>query len=252
MDDLFVRYERGIARLFDRLGVGHPLAGDVLVYQQRLQENIDSARRYGDTQDLRAARYQITEQLNRLASETIGSSFNELTGIPAGGDASALPAPIRSTPTELPPEHRRAGAIFQKSVQARDIVLGDQTNINNIANFNGYVGAVYYGHGGANISHAPGQINLSLQALLDDLRTQLIRQTSPERQQEAVRQVDRLDAAISNTNPALMYTVLEWFQAHLPQQAVLVETLLRHPGVVDRVNSAGTEAIVDYQRRFGS
>jgi len=252
MDDLFARYERGLARLFDRLGVGHPLAGEALVYQQRLQENIDSARRYSDTQELRAERSQMVEQLNRLAKEAIGSSFNELTGIPVGGDASELPVPIRSERTELSLENRSAGVIFREQVQARDIVFGDQTNINNIANFNGHVDAVYYGDGSTNISNSSDQINLSLQALLDTLRVQVSHHTSPERLHEATHQVERLEAAISKISPVLMNTVLDWFRAHLPHQAGLVEALLRHPAVVRRVNLAGAEAIFEYQQRFGS
>lgn len=53
---------------------------DLLVYEQQLRENMADARRFGDTADKRSERARIVSQLNRLALDAIGVSFNELCG----------------------------------------------------------------------------------------------------------------------------------------------------------------------------
>ncbi len=71
-------YEVGVRQLLEYLSSDHPLYADALVYQQRLQENIAQARKYGDTETHRAERAQIVDRLNQLALETVGVSFNDL------------------------------------------------------------------------------------------------------------------------------------------------------------------------------
>ena len=48
--------------------------------QQRLMENINQTRLYGDTETRRAERAEVVSHLNNLASESIGQSFNDLSG----------------------------------------------------------------------------------------------------------------------------------------------------------------------------
>ncbi|MEO7908029.1 MAG: hypothetical protein ABIV47_00130 [Roseiflexaceae bacterium] len=79
MDDMFTRYERALERLLEQLGQLHSMYPNALTFQQRLSENIGEARRYGDTQDCKATRARVIEQLNRLALDAIGFSFNDLT-----------------------------------------------------------------------------------------------------------------------------------------------------------------------------
>lgn len=51
---------------------------EALVYQQRLQENIDKARLYGDTETRRAERSEIVHRLNTLAVSALNTPFNAL------------------------------------------------------------------------------------------------------------------------------------------------------------------------------
>ena len=78
MSDIFSQYEAGLNRLLTLLGRDHPHYTEVLVYQQRLLENLARARRYGDTETGRAERAEIVDRLNRLALETVGESFGDL------------------------------------------------------------------------------------------------------------------------------------------------------------------------------
>ncbi len=89
--DVFSAYERGLAELLTRLGVGHPRYAETLTLQARLRENVSQARRYGDTESRRAERAQVVEQLNVLALAHCGISFNELC-------LGARPAPRPETP----------------------------------------------------------------------------------------------------------------------------------------------------------
>jgi hypothetical protein len=77
-------YETGLQRLLNQIPPQNPSYSDVLNFQVRLTENIQSARRYGDTNELQATRYQIVEQLNILALNTIGTSFNVLCNLTGG------------------------------------------------------------------------------------------------------------------------------------------------------------------------
>lgn len=77
-------YDSGLQHLLNRIPPHHPRHAEALVYQQRLTENIDQARRHGDTEISRSERSRIIEQLNDLAQDTVGESFNTLCGMDGG------------------------------------------------------------------------------------------------------------------------------------------------------------------------
>lgn len=93
--DIFARYEAGVAELLRRLGKGHARYGEVLTYQQRLQESLSQARLYGDTAARRAERAEVVGYLNALALAAVGTSFNELVEGPLRTDR---PLPAKSAP----------------------------------------------------------------------------------------------------------------------------------------------------------
>ncbi|MGB4803576.1 MAG: hypothetical protein WBV59_13025 [Anaerolineae bacterium] len=97
MPDMFDAYQKALTQLRAALGSGHPDYGDVLLYEQRLTENMRSARRFGDTDALRAERAQVIDGLNRLALQHAGRSFNELA-------FSAPPEPPPPSPPVRPSE----------------------------------------------------------------------------------------------------------------------------------------------------
>ncbi|MEA3310392.1 MAG: CHAT domain-containing protein, partial [Chloroflexota bacterium] len=76
--DPFARYEAGLQRLLAQLRTADPHTAEAATYQQRLQENIDLARRYGDTETRRAERNQLLEQLERLSVQSLGLPFSQL------------------------------------------------------------------------------------------------------------------------------------------------------------------------------
>ncbi len=76
--DTFSAYEVGLRQLLEKLGRDHPRYAEALTYQQRLEENISQARRYGDTETRGATRAEIVDRLNELALAELDVSFNEL------------------------------------------------------------------------------------------------------------------------------------------------------------------------------
>jgi len=76
--DLFEPYLIALDDLLERLGRDQASAADALVYQQRLQENIERTRRYGDNENRRSERSEIIEPLNRLCRDALGVDFNTL------------------------------------------------------------------------------------------------------------------------------------------------------------------------------
>jgi len=76
--DLFEPYLIALDDLLERLGRDQASAADALVYQQRLQENIERTRRYGDNENRRSERSEIIELLNRLCRDALGMDFNTL------------------------------------------------------------------------------------------------------------------------------------------------------------------------------
>ena len=138
MNDTFTPYEIGLTRLLERLGKEHPRYADALVYQQRLQENITQARKYGDTDALKHARAQIVDALNCLALETLGISFNKVSGASEENDSSFF----LSSPPVKAVDNRSGGVYFKGEGTVhirRDVVGGDQTRITHETHFYGPV-----------------------------------------------------------------------------------------------------------------
>lgn len=82
-------YENGLRTLKQEIGKHHACYGNLLVYEQRLQENIELSRRYGDTPTRTADRAQIIDELNALALSAVSTSFNDIC-------ANAVPSPSHS------------------------------------------------------------------------------------------------------------------------------------------------------------
>jgi hypothetical protein len=78
MTDPYTPYETGLRALLGQLGRDHARYDDALVYQQRLTENLQTTRRYGDTETRRAERAEIVDRLNALAREALGVSYSAL------------------------------------------------------------------------------------------------------------------------------------------------------------------------------
>jgi hypothetical protein len=79
--DVYSVYEIGMRQLLHRLGQNHSLHLEVLVYHQRLFENVTQSRRHGDTDARKAERSEIINRLNQIALSTLGISFSELCGL---------------------------------------------------------------------------------------------------------------------------------------------------------------------------
>lgn len=76
--DTLSSYEIGTQRLLAQMGRNHPRYLEALGYQDRLRDNIDRSRRFGDTSLRKADRAEIVEQLNELSLSETGISFNEM------------------------------------------------------------------------------------------------------------------------------------------------------------------------------
>lgn len=76
--DVFSPYETGMRQLLRQVESTNPRYGEVLVYQQRLMENIAVVRSYGDSETRRAERAAILDQLNKVSLSTIGTPFSTL------------------------------------------------------------------------------------------------------------------------------------------------------------------------------
>ena len=77
-NDTYTRYEIGLERFEKELGVQHPDYLTFATQQTMLQEQIDFARRMGDTEDRAMRRTETIDRLNRLALATLGKSFSSL------------------------------------------------------------------------------------------------------------------------------------------------------------------------------
>lgn len=75
-----VDYVRALDRLRGILTASAPdLVSDLLVYENRLQENVVREQRYGSTETTRAERTEIVDRLNELTRRAkLNTSFNEL------------------------------------------------------------------------------------------------------------------------------------------------------------------------------
>jgi len=79
--DAYSHYESGLDQLHDRVKQAHPHYSEFLVYQQRLAENIEKSRRYGDTGERRAERSEIIDQLNAFSLSVLDTAFTDLCGL---------------------------------------------------------------------------------------------------------------------------------------------------------------------------
>lgn len=79
--DLFSPYERALHIVCSQTVHNHPGIEELLIYQQRLTENIRYARLFTDPDARRAERNEILNGLNRWALRYLGVSFNELCGV---------------------------------------------------------------------------------------------------------------------------------------------------------------------------
>ena len=115
MDDALAYYEKGLDRLLEAVSRDSAGYGELLALEQRLRENIDLYRRYGDTETRRAERAQVVDGLNRLAVEEVGTSFNELCGFRGSGRRLNDYANALLIPIGLPPDmplHERLGNLL--------------------------------------------------------------------------------------------------------------------------------------------
>lgn len=88
--DPYTPYETAMRTLLVRLGKEHPRYNEALIYQQRLTENLQGTRLFGDTETRRAERAEILARLNALTMATLNTIFTELnntTTINTGGVA---------------------------------------------------------------------------------------------------------------------------------------------------------------------
>ncbi|MEJ5310499.1 MAG: hypothetical protein WHX52_12050 [Anaerolineae bacterium] len=89
--DPYTPYETAMQTLLARLGKAHPRYNEALIYQQRLAENLQGTRLFGDTETRRAERAEILARLNTLTMATLNTVFSELgstaTTINTGGGA---------------------------------------------------------------------------------------------------------------------------------------------------------------------
>jgi len=80
MSDAFTPYETGLAYFLERLGQDHPRYVEVLAMEVQLRENMALTRADGDTGTRNVDRNRILREINRLALQTVGISFNTLCG----------------------------------------------------------------------------------------------------------------------------------------------------------------------------
>jgi len=76
--DVYSHYETGLHQLLNQVKRDHPRYSELLVYQQRLTENIGRSRRYGDSETRKADRSEIIDHLNDLSLSILDMSFNDL------------------------------------------------------------------------------------------------------------------------------------------------------------------------------
>jgi hypothetical protein len=76
--DEYSFYEEGMNKLLQNVYRDNPHYSEILNYENRLRENIDKARRYGDKNSHKVERNEIIHHLNNLTESILGKSFNEL------------------------------------------------------------------------------------------------------------------------------------------------------------------------------
>jgi len=102
--DAYSRYETGLRQLRNRVEQDHPRYSEFLVYQQRLTDNIEKSRRYGDTQERKAEHSETIDHLNELTRSVLGIPFTDLCELRI---SATRPEPSERLPTEKHTEHQR-------------------------------------------------------------------------------------------------------------------------------------------------
>jgi serine/threonine protein kinase len=118
-DDEYASYEAGLRQLLTWLPKDHPRYSDLLVFEQRLIENIKQSRLFGDTPTQDAERAEVIDQLNRLALETLHESFNSLGGTKPHMVKLQQIGPVRDLRRILR-ELRRRNLLVTSSTQERE------------------------------------------------------------------------------------------------------------------------------------
>jgi hypothetical protein len=108
--DQFTVYELGMQRLLDCLGDKHERYAEVLVYQQRLSENIHETRLFGDTRDREARRAEVIYQLNMLAKATGCVPISVLYNVPRASHQDII-APRVSEKERLAPSDQTSSSV---------------------------------------------------------------------------------------------------------------------------------------------
>ncbi|MBN2093033.1 NACHT domain-containing protein, partial [candidate division KSB1 bacterium] len=81
MDDIFKKYQKGLKELLGLLTEHPEISEKVERIQAQLIENIESVQTFGDKDNLKLERKPLLEELNRLAYETLGRSFNKICAL---------------------------------------------------------------------------------------------------------------------------------------------------------------------------
>ncbi len=76
--DFAESYRAGVGKLLELLGPGHACYNDVLIFQMRLEENLQEERLLGATAESRARRHEVLRELNHLAQQTLSTDFIDL------------------------------------------------------------------------------------------------------------------------------------------------------------------------------
>jgi hypothetical protein len=251
MTDEFTRYEIGLEELLRRLDKGHPRHTEALSLQSRLLENIDKVRRYGDTETRRAERAQITDRLNHLTFETLGTDFNSIT------EAMQDSPPAQPFSSVQGIDNRSGGVYFEGegSVQIQgDVVGGDQTKSIHKTHFRGPISdPVHTGDGDFGVGSMQVGANASLETLLDTLRQIIAANSSEVAQSRAMQQVNEMFRSILDDKPDLdlIESVLGWFQEYCPSLTDTIESAVLHPTVKRMIKSADEQTFAEFRHRFG-
>jgi len=114
--DTFSSYEAGLCQLLHRMGPTHSDYSEVLVYQQRLIENINQTQRYGDTDARKAERSEIIDRLNEVALAASGIPFNRLCDLDTNTAAPELTDETTRLTEEEQQSIRKRLAIHQRNL----------------------------------------------------------------------------------------------------------------------------------------
>ncbi len=81
MDDISKKYQKGLKELLGLVIANPDIREKVERLQAQLIENIDSVQTFGDKDNLKSERQPLLEELNRLAYESVGHSFNKICAL---------------------------------------------------------------------------------------------------------------------------------------------------------------------------